>query len=201
MIDNLSLTVLDFSHRISKSFSADEILQLWHVNWSTKFRRLSHKGKITPLGLKRKKSVIFVHAGANASCCWFQTMHSRNSACADVFSGSTSSSTQFDCHSLCGISSATQLFFERKENSSMQEKARSRCNPAQTITEADYADDIALQANAKQHSLERVAGGIGHHVNADITEYMCFNQSGDICTLNGGSLKLVDKFTYYRSSI
>ena len=32
-------------------------------------------------------------------------------------------------------------------------------------------------------------------------EYMCFNQIGDISTLNGSSLKLVDKFTYLRSSI
>ena len=30
---------------------------------------------------------------------------------------------------------------------------------------------------------------------------VCFNQSGDICTLNGGSLKLVDKFTYLGSCV
>ena len=30
---------------------------------------------------------------------------------------------------------------------------------------------------------------------------MCFNQTGDISTQNGSSLKLVDKFTYLRSSI
>ena len=30
---------------------------------------------------------------------------------------------------------------------------------------------------------------------------MCFNQTGDISTLNGSSLKLVDKFTYLGSSI
>ena len=33
------------------------------------------------------------------------------------------------------------------------------------------------------------------------TEYMCFNQTGDISTLNGSSLKLVDKFNYLRSSV
>ena len=32
-------------------------------------------------------------------------------------------------------------------------------------------------------------------------EYMCFNQRGDISTLNGSSLKLVDKFTYLGNSI
>ena len=33
------------------------------------------------------------------------------------------------------------------------------------------------------------------------TEYMCFNQIGDISTLNGSSLKLVDKFTFLGSSV
>ena len=32
-------------------------------------------------------------------------------------------------------------------------------------------------------------------------QYMCFNQAGDIFTLNGSPLKLVDKFTYRGSSV
>ena len=58
-----------------------------------------------------------------------------------------------------------------KENSFKLAKERSRRYPAQTITDADYADDIALIANthakarSQQNSLERVAGGIGLHVN------------------------------------
>ena len=70
-----------------------------------------------------------------------------------------------------------------------------------------YADDIALLANTPTlaetplHSLERAAACIGLHVNAHKTEYMCFNQTGDISTLNGSSLKLVDKFTYLGSSV
>ena len=39
------------------------------------------------------------------------------------------------------------------------------------------------------------------NVNAHKTEYMCFNQTGDISTLNGSSLKLVDKLTYLGSSV
>ena len=39
------------------------------------------------------------------------------------------------------------------------------------------------------------------HVNAHKTEYMCFNQTGDISTQEGTSLKLVDKFTYLGSSV
>ena len=38
-------------------------------------------------------------------------------------------------------------------------------------------------------------------MNADKAEYMYFNQEGDLYTPNGGSLKLVDKFTCLRSNI
>ena len=75
------------------------------------------------------------------------------------------------------------------------------------ITDSDYADDIALltstraQAETLLRSLERVAAGIGLHINPDKMEYMCFNQRGEISTLNGTSLKLVDKFTYLGSSV
>ena len=51
------------------------------------------------------------------------------------------------------------------------------------------------------HSLERATAGIGLHVNAHKTEYMCYNQTGDISTLDGTPLKLVDKFTYLGSSV
>ena len=85
-----------------------------------------------------------------------------------------------------------------KENCFKLTKESSRRYPAQTITDADYADDIA-QAETLLHSLERAAGGIGLHVNADKTEYMCFNQKGDISSQKGGSLKLVNKLTYLGS--
>ena len=94
-----------------------------------------------------------------------------------------------------------------KENGFELTKKRSRRYPAQIITNADYTDDIVLLVNAPAeaetllHSLERAAAGIGLHVNAHKTEYMCFNQTGDISTLNGSSLKLVDKFTYLGSSV
>ena len=41
----------------------------------------------------------------------------------------------------------------------------------------------------------------GLHVNAHKTEYMCYNQTGDITTLDGTPLKLVDKFTYLVSNV
>ena len=52
------------------------------------------------------------------------------------------------------------------------------------------------QAEKLLHSLEWAAAGIGLYVNAHKTEYMCYNQTGDISTLDGTPLKLVDKFTY-----
>ena len=57
------------------------------------------------------------------------------------------------------------------------------------------------QAETLLHSLEQAAAIIGFHVNVHKTEYMCFNQTGDISTLDGTSLKLVDKFTYLGSSV
>ena len=94
-----------------------------------------------------------------------------------------------------------------RENGFELRKKRSRRYPAKTITDADYADDIALLANTPNqaetllHSLERAAAGIVLHVNAHKTEYICFNQAGYISTLDGTSLKLVDKFTYLGSSV
>ena len=87
------------------------------------------------------------------------------------------------------------------------EKKRSRRYPAKTIINVDYTDDIALQANAPAqaetllHSLERATAGIGLHFNAHKTEYMGFNQTGDISAQGDSSLILVDKFTYLGSSV
>ena len=94
-----------------------------------------------------------------------------------------------------------------RENGFELTKKRSRRYPATTITDADYADDIAILANTPNqaetllHSLERAAAGIGLYVNAYKTEYMCYNQTDDISTLDGTPLKLVDKFTYQGSSV
>ena len=64
---------------------------------------------------------------------------------------------------------------------------QSRLHLAHIITDVFYADDISLLGNisvpakSRLHSLEKAAGGIGLHVN--------------------GSPKLVDKFTYFGSSV
>ena len=89
----------------------------------------------------------------------------------------------------------------------MLAKEISRRYHAQTITDVENTDDIALLANTSAqaesllYSLERAAGGIGLHVNADKTEYMSFIQRGDIYTLRGGPLILVDRFTYLGSRV
>ena len=94
-----------------------------------------------------------------------------------------------------------------KDNSFKLAKERNRKCPSQTIMDADYADDIAILANTSAqaetllHSVERAARGIGHHVNADKTEYLCFNQKGNLYTLKGRPLRLVNKFTYLGSSV
>ena len=56
-----------------------------------------------------------------------------------------------------------------KENDFELTKKKSRRYPAKTITDTDYADDIAILANTPNqaetllHSLERAAAGIGLH--------------------------------------
>ena len=85
--------------------------------------------------------------------------------------------------------------------------AKERSTPHKLLRTRTTPDDITLRANTLaqaeflQHSLEHAAGGISLHVNADKTEYMSFNQRGDISTLNNGPLKLMDKFTYFGSSL
>ena len=72
-----------------------------------------------------------------------------------------------------------------KDNSFKLAKERSRRYPAQTITDADYADDIVLLANTPTEAKkqpEPAAAGIGLHINADKTENMCFNQKGYLLT-------------------
>ena len=87
------------------------------------------------------------------------------------------------------------------------DKEKKQKLPCKTITDDDYADDIAILANAPTqaetllHSFERAAVGIGPHVNVHETEYICFNQTGDISSLGGSSLKLIDKFTNLRCRV
>ena len=94
-----------------------------------------------------------------------------------------------------------------RENGFQLTKKRSRRYPSKTITDADYANDKAILANTPNqaeklvHSVERAAAGIVLHVNAHKTEYMCYNQTGDISTLDWTPLKLVDKFIYLGSSV
>ena len=97
--------------------------------------------------------------------------------------------------------------YKIKENGFKLTKERSRRYPAKTITDSDYADDIGLLANATAqaetllHSLQWATAGICLHVNTHKMEYKCFNQTGNICTLNVSSLKLVDKVTYLGTSV
>ena len=68
-----------------------------------------------------------------------------------------------------------------RENGSKLKKKRRRRYPTKTITDDDYADDIAIlantpnQAEALLHSLEQAAAGIDLRVNAHKAEYMCYN--------------------------
>ena len=94
-----------------------------------------------------------------------------------------------------------------KENGFKLAKERSKRYPTQTITGANYIDDIALladsnaQAETLLHNQGRTAGGCGLYVKANKKKYMWFNQRGDISKLKGDPLKVVDKFTYLGSTL
>ena len=86
-------------------------------------------------------------------------------------------------------------------------KARSRRYPAKTITDIDYADDLALtsdtieEATQLLHHLEVAAKEIGLRINAKKTEFISFNQAGQIKSLDGSNIKSVEDFTYLGSRI
>ena len=87
------------------------------------------------------------------------------------------------------------------------EAAKSRRYPAKKITDADYADDLALITNKIKdaekllHALEDTAAQIGLYINAGKTEFICYNQNGEIKTTKGKTLKKVEHFTYLGSNI
>ena len=92
---------------------------------------------------------------------------------------------------------------KKKPASHWQKNKRSRRYPAQTITDVDYTDDILLAntptlAESLIHSLKQVAMAS----TWTLTEQNRWALSrGDISTLNGDPLKLVDKFIYLGSSV
>ena len=84
------------------------------------------------------------------------------------------------------------------------ERRRSRRNPPVTITDLDFADDIALlteeigQAQEVLEQLENEAAKIGLYCNAKKTKVQVFNheQPVDIKVKNGTSLETVSNFQY-----
>ena len=88
-------------------------------------------------------------------------------------------------------------------------KRKSKRYPAMKITNADYADDLAVLADVLKdatfllHSIERTAKEIGFYLNADKTEFICFNQdvSERMKSLDGEKIKQVEDFKYLGSYI
>ena len=84
---------------------------------------------------------------------------------------------------------------------------RNRWYSADILTDINYTDAEVLLANAHtqaeclRHSPEQVVRGIGLHVNADKTSFMCFTQKRAIFTLSWKTLKLTDQFSYRCNNI
>ena len=94
-----------------------------------------------------------------------------------------------------------------KENGLTLSKSTSPRYPTNYLTDADYADDLALfadsigDASALLHSLEKAAQNIGLYVNATKTEFMSLNTTCTISTIKGDTVKQVDSFIYLGSNI
>ena len=82
--------------------------------------------------------------------------------------------------------------------------------PAEYLTDTDFADDIALISQSLEHaqdllqSLEQASNGVGLYLNETKTE--CLNRclsNADLVvkTLNGASLKMVEDYVYLGSYI
>ena len=88
----------------------------------------------------------------------------------------------------------------------LSERLSSR-NPAQKLTDVDYADDLAVtsdtisNAETLLHQLENAAKDVGLYVNASKTEHIRFGQQGTIQTTSGETIKAVESFTYLGSEI
>ena len=88
-------------------------------------------------------------------------------------------------------------------------KQQCRRQAAKKITDADYADDLAvltdhiIDATTLLHNIEKVAREIGLYVNAEKTEFMCLNQdaSDGMKSLTGEIVKEVNDFKYLGSYI
>ena len=92
--------------------------------------------------------------------------------------------------------------FNEKKMALRWQRQEAGVNPHERLRWGHSASGkYTAQAESLLQSLEQAAGGISLCVNADKTEFMCFNQTGGISNLNGRSLKLVDKFTYLRNSV
>ena len=81
---------------------------------------------------------------------------------------------------------------------------RSHRFPGVTITDKDFADDIALisdnlvKAQSLLERVENAATEVGLQISTSKTEYMAYNlqQQGDLTTPDNSKLRQVDDFKY-----
>ena len=86
------------------------------------------------------------------------------------------------------------------------EQRRSSRYPAKVLSDADFADDLALLTDSKPEAqefltaLEEAAARVGLHMNNKKTKYIAKNcDSTDICSSEGKVLEEVDDFLYLGS--
>ena len=105
----------------------------------------------------------------------------------DIVAGVLQGDTLTPYFSIICLDYVLRTSIDKMKENGFKLTKESRRYSAQSITDADFANDIALladtpaQAKTLLHSLEQTAVGIGIHVNAHKTEYMCFHQTFFFC--------------------
>ena len=87
--------------------------------------------------------------------------------------------------------------------------ARSRRYPDIKVTDADYADDLAILSNYLSdatillHQLEKAASEVGLNINTSKTKFLCYHQypSSTIKSLQNENIIVVEDFNYLGSCI
>ena len=87
--------------------------------------------------------------------------------------------------------------------------ARNRRYPDIKVTDADYADDLAIlskylsEATIQLHQLEKAASEVGLNINTSKTKFLCYHQyhSSTIKSLQNENIIVVEDFNYLGSCI
>ena len=111
MIDKLSIAVHTFTRHILQSISVDEILLPRYVNLSTNFLEPTFSVDVSFLIKTHVLRFVCIDMETNAAYCHLQTMQQGFGLGRCIYQKRNIPCVVCVCNSLCGVSSASCLFF------------------------------------------------------------------------------------------